>query len=100
MNTSVTFGDDAAAALAGETAAKLAAEGVPAALAAGDPTLWGPDAESEAAIRLGWLNLPKSSRELLPRLGELAAEIRERGLDHVVLAGMGRGWAAPRSPPR
>ena len=23
-----------------------------------DPTLWGPDAESEAAIRLGWLDLP------------------------------------------
>ncbi|MFO7250913.1 MAG: glucose-6-phosphate isomerase [Actinomycetes bacterium] len=95
MNTSVTFGDDAAAALAGETAARLAAEGVPAALAAGDPTLWGPDAEPEAAIRLGWLNLPNSSRELLPRLGELAAEIRERGLDHVVLAGMGGSSLAP-----
>ena len=27
-------------------------------LAAKDPTLWGPDAESEASIRLGWVDLP------------------------------------------
>jgi len=95
MNTSVTFGDDTVAALAGETAAKLAAEGVPAALAAGRPTLWGPDAEPEASIRLGWLNLPETSRELLPRLRELTERIRERGLDHVVLAGMGGSSLAP-----
>ena len=55
-----------------EAAATVAAEAiaadVPAKLAAGDPDLWGPDARSEAAIRLGWLTLHESSRELLPRL--------------------------------
>ncbi len=95
MNTSVTFGDDAVAALATETAAKLAAEGVPAALAAGRADLWGPDAEQEAGIRLGWLTLPNTSRELLPQIRELVAKVRERGLDHVVLAGMGGSSLAP-----
>ena len=33
-----------------------------------DPTLWGDDAVAEASIRLGWLDLPTSSRELLPQI--------------------------------
>ena len=35
-----------------------AADDVARRLAAKDPTLWGPDAEPEASIRLGWLDLP------------------------------------------
>jgi glucose-6-phosphate isomerase len=60
-----------------------------------DPTLWGPEAESEAKIRLGWLDLPTSSRELLPRLAELRREVVADGLDHIVLAGMGGSSLAP-----
>ena len=69
--------------------------GVAARLIGKDPELWGPDAEEEAAIRLGWLDLPTSSQELLPRLNELRDSLRASGLDHVVLAGMGGSSLAP-----
>jgi glucose-6-phosphate isomerase len=65
---------------------RLAADGVPAALMAKNASLWGPGAAEEAARRLGWVDLPETSRRLLPRLAELTA--RFAGLDHVVLAGM------------
>lgn len=92
----VSVAVDGDAATAASAAAKaLAEDGVPAKLAAGDPTLWGPDARAEAEIRLGWLNLPRSSRELLPRLEALSARVRDDGLDHVVLAGMGGSSLAP-----
>lgn len=65
--------------------AALLARDVPARLAAGDPTLWGPDAAATAKARLGWLDTHRRSRELLPQLAELAAELAD--LDHVVLAG-------------
>jgi glucose-6-phosphate isomerase len=73
----------------------LLADQVPARLAGKDAALWGPDAEPEATIRLGWLDLPRSSRELLPRLAALRAELAAEGLDHVVLAGMGGSSLAP-----
>jgi glucose-6-phosphate isomerase len=73
----------------------LVQDGVPAALAAKDPTLWGPDAEDEARVRLGWLDLPHTSRELLPRLSALRDELAAEGLDRVVLCGMGGSSLAP-----
>ncbi|WP_169985978.1 glucose-6-phosphate isomerase [Microbispora sp. H10836] len=93
MTIEVTLGDEADAVKAVKD--KLVAEGVPAALAAGDSTLWGPQAQSEAAIRLGWLNLPRASRELLPEIAKLVERARAAGLDHVVLAGMGGSSLAP-----
>ena len=42
----------------------------------------------------GW-TLPGSSRALLGPLAELASEVREAGLDHVVLCGMGGSSLAP-----
>ncbi|SDZ10599.1 glucose-6-phosphate isomerase [Micromonospora pattaloongensis] len=71
----------------------LVADGVPAQLAGKDPTLWGPEAEAEARIRLGWVDTHRRSRELLPQLAELRAELGD--LDHVVLAGMGGSSLAP-----
>lgn len=71
------------------------ADGLAAALAAKDPSLWGPGASDEAAKRLGWLDLPTSSRDLLPRLVALREELAADGLDHVVLAGMGGSSLAP-----
>ncbi|NUT38338.1 MAG: glucose-6-phosphate isomerase [Hamadaea sp.] len=72
---------------------QLVADGVPAKLAAKDPTLWGAAAEPEAAIRLGWVDTVDRSRALLPQLAELSAELAD--LDHVVLAGMGGSSLAP-----
>jgi hypothetical protein len=73
--------------------AALVEAGVPGLLAQKDPTLWGSEAEAEAKIRLGWVDTHRRSRELLPQLAELKAELAD--LDHVVLAGMGGSSLAP-----
>ncbi|MBA2554736.1 MAG: glucose-6-phosphate isomerase [Geodermatophilaceae bacterium] len=87
---------DAAAGTAAEQARdQQLADGVPAKLMAGDATLWGPDAQEDAAIRLGWIDTVVRSRELLPRLAALRSELADEGLDHVVLAGMGGSSLAP-----
>ncbi|MFG1652678.1 glucose-6-phosphate isomerase [Micromonospora sp. NPDC049275] len=71
----------------------LVKAGVPSKLAAKDAGLWGPDAEAEAKVRLGWVDTHRRSRELLAQLAELKAELAD--LDHVVLAGMGGSSLAP-----
>ncbi|TQN31385.1 glucose-6-phosphate isomerase [Haloactinospora alba] len=86
---------DAARDAAEEAAKTLVADGVPQRLAAKDAELWGPRAAEEAAVRLGWLDLPQSSRAFLPELEELAQQLRSSGLDRVVLAGMGGSSLAP-----
>ena len=73
----------------------LVQDGVPGRLAKKDHTLWGPDAEAEASVRLGWLDLPTTSASLLPRLAALREELRAEGLDRVVLCGMGGSSLAP-----
>jgi glucose-6-phosphate isomerase len=88
-------GDLVHAAAVAEVITSCVVDKVPARLAASDATLWGPDAESTAAIRLGWVDLPASSRALLPQLAELRESLRAEGLDHVVLAGMGGSSLAP-----
>jgi Phosphoglucose isomerase len=94
MSLSVTVSADIADAVR-DVAAEAANVDLPARLAAKDPTLWGPDAESEAGIRLGWVDLPRTSRDLLSRLAELRAGLQADGIDHVVLAGMGGSSLAP-----
>jgi len=69
--------------------------GVAKSLVAKDDDLWGPEAQPEAAVRLGWLDLPESSQALLPRLRALHERFTAAGLDHVVLAGMGGSSLAP-----
>ncbi|HEX3613282.1 MAG TPA: glucose-6-phosphate isomerase [Sporichthyaceae bacterium] len=64
-------------------------------LAEADPTLWGPEAQPEASIRLGWMDVTVASRGLLPQLRELVDWCRSAGLNHVVLAGMGGSSLAP-----
>jgi glucose-6-phosphate isomerase len=78
-----------------EVTRELLDDRVPARIAAKDATVWGPEAEPEASIRLGWLDAPRTSRALLPRLRDLRAELVGEGLDHVVLAGMGGSSLAP-----
>ncbi|HLU32767.1 MAG TPA: glucose-6-phosphate isomerase [Natronosporangium sp.] len=72
---------------------RLQADSVPALLAGKDPTLWGPEAEPEARIRLGWVDTVRRSRGLVDQLAELDSELAD--LDHVVLAGMGGSSLAP-----
>ena len=64
-------------------------------ITAQDPTLWGADAESEAAIRLSWVGLADSSRPLVAEIAALREQLRADGVDHVVLAGMGGSSLAP-----
>ncbi len=73
----------------------LVTQRVASRITAQDATLWGPDAESEAAIRLSWVSLAESSRPLVPRIESLRAELAADGIDRVVLAGMGGSSLAP-----
>ncbi len=73
----------------------LCEQGVASAIAAQDATLWGPAAEAESAKRLGWVELPSSSRPLVHEITELRARFAESGLDRVVLCGMGGSSLAP-----
>ena len=75
--------------------AQLLEDDVAARLVRKDATLWGPDAESEAAIRLGWLDLPSSSRSLVDQLAQLREQLLSEGLDRIVLCGMGGSSLAP-----
>ncbi|MFF0144322.1 glucose-6-phosphate isomerase [Amycolatopsis sulphurea] len=93
--TGVEIVDAELAGKAAPLADRLAAEGAASKLAAQDATLWGPDAESEASIRLSWTTLHKSSRPLIGEIEALRAELRSEGVDRVVLAGMGGSSLAP-----
>jgi glucose-6-phosphate isomerase len=61
----------------------LIADGVPGLLAGKDPTLWGTAAEAHATAWLDWVDAYRRSRELLPQLAELCAELED--LDEVVV---------------
>ncbi|MDO5079736.1 glucose-6-phosphate isomerase [Buchananella hordeovulneris] len=74
---------------------KLVADRVASRLFAQDATLWGPAAEAEASIRLGWTQLPETSRALVEPIVALRDELRAAGIDRVVLAGMGGSSLAP-----
>ncbi len=58
-----------------------------------DPSIWGPAAQAEAMVRLNWIDLPESSRELLPQLDALSAKHRDKV--HIVLCGMGGSSLGP-----
>jgi transaldolase / glucose-6-phosphate isomerase len=60
-----------------------------------DHTLWGPDAQAEASIRLGWVDAASESLELVPEVLELRKTLRSTGLNRVVLCGMGGSSLAP-----
>jgi glucose-6-phosphate isomerase len=73
----------------------LVTDGVASRLFAQDATLWGPEAEPESRIRLSWVGLPRTSRPLVGEIAALRGSLAERGLDHVVLCGMGGSSLAP-----
>jgi glucose-6-phosphate isomerase len=92
---SVTITDPGLRGRADALVAGLVAEKVASRIAAKDATLWGPDAEPEAAIRLNWVDLYKTSRPLLGQITALREQLRVNGVDRVVLAGMGGSSLAP-----
>jgi glucose-6-phosphate isomerase len=73
----------------------LVADKVASRIAAKDRTLWGPDAESEAGIRLGWVEAAEVSRPLAGQILQLRDELRAEGVTRIVLAGMGGSSLAP-----
>jgi glucose-6-phosphate isomerase len=74
---------------------QLVAERVASRLMAQDATLWGPDAEPEASVRLAWTTLHTTSRPVVEEIEALRDELRAEGVDRVVLAGMGGSSLAP-----
>ncbi len=74
---------------------QLVAQGVASAISRQDGTLWGEAARSEASIRLAWVDLHDTSRDLVPRIEALREELAAEGVDRVVLAGMGGSSLAP-----
>jgi transaldolase/glucose-6-phosphate isomerase len=77
--------------------ASLIADSAPARLWSHDPTLWTADPAGQAEIRkrLGWLDLPRTSRAVLKEINDFAAQVRRDGLTHVLLLGMGGSSLAP-----
>ena len=77
--------DGAAAEAATRHVPQLVEQGVASAISRQDSSLWGEAAQSEASIRLAWVGLHDTSRELVPRIEALRAELAGEGVDRVVL---------------
>ena len=60
-----------------------------------DPTLWFSEPVPEIKDRLGWLILPEIMHEKLEDLDKFAQEVKEEGIIHLVLLGMGGSSLAP-----
>ena len=60
----------------------------------GDHTLWKPG-PTEIVDRLGWLTVTDAMRHSVPDLGNFARQVRDDGLRHVVLLGMGGSSLGP-----
>ncbi len=85
----------AARAAIDETVPALVRDLAASRITSGDATLWGPDAEAEAAIRLGWVEAVSVSRPLVAEIAALRSALNAKGVDRVVLAGMGGSSLAP-----
>ena len=62
-------------------------------ISAKDHSIWGEN--TEAKTRMGWVDLPTKSRDLLPQLDALSAWARSKNLTEIVLCGMGGSSLAP-----
>ncbi|WP_026537368.1 glucose-6-phosphate isomerase [Arthrobacter sp. 9MFCol3.1] len=60
-----------------------------------DHTLWGPDAEQESAVRLGWVEAATVSQPLVGDILELRDALKAEGVTRIVLCGMGGSSLAP-----
>lgn len=73
----------------------LLADQVASRITSQDESLWGPDAASEAAIRLGWTSAVAISRPLIPEIYALRDQLHAAGVKRIVLCGMGGSSLAP-----
>jgi glucose-6-phosphate isomerase len=74
---------------------QLVADRVASGITAQDPALWGPAAEPEAAKRLGWTEAVAISRPLVAEIVALREQLHAKGVNHIVLGGMGGSSLAP-----
>ena len=73
----------------------LVADRVATRIFAKDHTLWGPDAEAESAVRLGWVEAATVSRPLVDGILALRDALKAEGVTRIVLGGMGGSSLAP-----
>lgn len=60
-----------------------------------DYTIWFSEPQPEIVNRLGWLALPEVMQERLDDFDDFAARVKDEGISHVVLLGMGGSSLAP-----
>ena len=60
-----------------------------------DYTIWSPTPQPEITDRLGWLHLPETMLEEAERIKGFADRVKARGMERVVLLGMGGSSLAP-----
>jgi glucose-6-phosphate isomerase len=95
MTTVAVATAGAASAAVTDAVPGLVADRVASRLFAMDHTLWGPEAEAEASVRLSWTGLARSSRPLVGEIAALREELMSDSVDRVVLCGMGGSSLAP-----
>ena len=74
---------------------QLVSDLVASGITSGDGSLWGPEAEEESTKRLGWVEAVAISRPMVDDIYELRDKLREAGVNHIVLGGMGGSSLAP-----
>ncbi|WEV79180.1 glucose-6-phosphate isomerase [Janibacter cremeus] len=95
MTSLAVLASGAAAEAVGTHVPELVSDRVASRLFDGDATLWGEAAQEEAAKRLSWVGLGRTSRHLVGEIGAVREELREQGVDRIVLCGMGGSSLAP-----
>ncbi|HEV7622633.1 MAG TPA: glucose-6-phosphate isomerase [Amnibacterium sp.] len=88
MSVRIALGGAAEEAL-GRVLTRLVDEKVASGVTAQDPTLWGADAERDAARRLGWTEAVAAARPLVPVVRGLREQLRRAGARRVVLCSGG-----------
>ncbi len=94
MSVKLALGDTVAHAVR-RVVPQLVADLVASRITSSDATLWGPEAEAEAATRLGWVEAVSVSRPLVDDIVALRDALREQGVERIVLCGMGGSSLAP-----
>ena len=84
-----------AATAVSETIAELVSAKIASRIAAKDFTIWGPEAESESAIRLGWVSSAFDTAPLISEILKLREDFAAAGVTRFVLCGMGGSSLAP-----
>lgn len=74
---------------------RLVSNRIASRIAARDAAVWGPEAEAEARIRLGWIDASARADDLLRGIAALRADFESRGITRIVLCGMGGSSLAP-----